>query len=115
MGVTEGEDHASVIIAFGLIIAIASYTTSATTLVDVVVSSRNSGTLGITEPWVYCGAFDTSLHVAGVTDVGRRFLESERALVRDIARLGSLRGLAFAVPRLVIVQLIERLRVGDPG
>lgn len=85
-------------------------------LVDVVVAAQNAGALGVAQPRVLLGTLAARLHVAGVGDVGRLRLERQRALVGQIARLLDGRLVLGAVPRLVlVVDGLERLRIGDPG
>lgn len=68
----------------------------------------------ISQPRIHGGAIEARLHVPGVADVQCRFLEGQGTLIREVARFRSLGVLGFAVPRFVVVELVQGLRVGDP-
>lgn len=81
--------------------------------VDVIVASRNSRSLGVSQPRVLVGALPAGLHVACVGDVAH--LVRQRALVGDVARFGCSGLNPLAVPGFNRRQLVQGLRFGDPG
>jgi hypothetical protein len=81
-------------------------------LIDVIVTSRDAGALGVTKPRILVGTIPAGLHVAGVGDVA--CLEREGAFVAGVARLLSSCRLLAAIPCVECVQLFVFLRVGDP-
>lgn len=88
---------------------------SRSALVDVIVPSGNARSVGISQPGVDGRAVEARFHVPGVADVRGRFLEGQGTLVGDVTGFGRLGGSGLAVPRFVIVELVQRLGVGDPG
>lgn len=81
--------------------------------IDIIVASRNSGTLRIAQPRILVGAVPARVHVPDVGHVAP--LQAERALVRQVTRPRCGRHILLAVPRLVRGQLLQRLRVRYPG
>lgn len=80
--------------------------------INVIIASRDSGSLRISQPRVLARALPTRLHVPGIGDIAN--LMRQCTLIRNVAGLRRCGCYTLAVPRLNCGQLVQRLGLGDP-